>query len=297
MNRKEFLKYGLLGGIGMMNISTFAKCAAEWEEQDTRMPALFIGHGSPMNALEDNIFSQEWKKQAAQLPKPTAILCISAHWLTNKTTMITAMPKPKTIHDFGGFPDELFQVQYPAKGLPDLAKEISETIDFTQIALDHEWGLDHGTWSVLKQMYPKADIPVLQLSIAYDQPMQFHYDLAKHLNMLRKKGVLIIGSGNMVHNLRLAMQAMRQNPDNMDYAFDWATEINTKFKELITDKNHSALINYQKLGKAAQLAIPTTDHYIPLIYTLALQNKNEKTTFFNDHAFAGALTMTSVLIQ
>lgn len=256
------------------------------------MPVLFVGHGSPMNGIEDNEFSRRWKKLGEEVPVPKAVLCISAHWLT-KGTHITAMEKPKTIHDFGGFPEELFKVQYNAPGSPSLAKETSALVKKTNVGLDHDWGLDHGTWSITKQMFPKADIPVLQLSIDYARPPQYHYDLGKELAALRNKGVLILGSGNMVHNLRMVAWDKLDAPE---YGFDWAHEINASFKKHITERNHTALINYQQLGNAAKLAIPTPDHYYPLLYTLGLQNKNEQTTFFNDKAVGGSLTMTSVRI-
>jgi len=261
-------------------------------EQDEKMPVLFIGHGSPMNGIENNIFSEKWIGLGKEIPKPKAVLCISAHWLTNGTH-ITAMPNPKTIHDFGGFPQALFDVQYPAPGNPALAKETSSIITKTQVGLDHEWGLDHGTWSVVRRMYPDANIPVLQLSIDYGKPAAYHYELAKELASLRRKGVLIIGSGNMVHNLRMvAWDKMGEH----NYGFDWAIEMNETFKKLIADRNHKPLFDYQKMGTAAQLAIPTPDHYYPLMYSLALQDDNDKVSFFNDLLVAGSLTMTSVKI-
>lgn len=260
---------------------------------DHTMPVLFVGHGSPMNALEDNEFTRSWRKVATDVPKPVAILCVSAHWLT-RGTHVTATLNPQTIHDFGGFPQELFNVEYPAPGSPLLAKETAEALQPTPVGQDMEWGLDHGTWSVVKQMYPNADIPVIQLSIDYHKPGIYHYELAKNLQTLRKKGVLILGSGNMVHNLGMvAFDKLNES----EYGYDWAHEMNAKFKQLITDKNHIELANWEKLGSAAKLAIPTPDHYFPLLYTLALQQKNESTTFFNDKAIGGSLTMTSVLIH
>lgn len=257
-------------------------------QQDVKMPVLFVGHGSPMNAIEDNVFSQRWRQMGKEIPTPKAVLCISAHWLT-RGTFVTAMDKPQTIHDFGGFPKALFDVQYSAPGDPELAKETASLITSTATGLDHDWGLDHGCWSVVKQMYPEATIPVLQLSIDYYKHAQYHYDLAKQLATLRRKGVLILGSGNMVHNLGMVTW---DKPE--DFAFDWAVELNSKFKQLITESNHKALINYESLGAAAKLAIPTPDHYYPLIYTLGLQESGEETTFFNDKALMGSLTMTSV---
>ena len=260
-------------------------------EQDEKMPVLFVGHGSPMNALEDNEFTQGWRKIAAEMPRPKAILCVSAHWLT-QGTFVTAVPKPETIHDFGGFPKALFDVQYPAPGDPALAKTVSETITSTAVGLDEKWGLDHGAWSVARPMYPAADIPMLQLSIDYYRPGEYHYDLARELASLRKKGVLIIGSGNMVHNLRMVDFAALDT----EKGFDWAIEINETFKKLIVDGDHAPLQNYRSLGRAAELAIPTPDHFYPLLYTLALQEKGESATIFNDKAIGGSLTMTSVKI-
>ena len=243
-----------------------------------------------MNGIEDNEFSRTWMKFGNEIPKPKAVLVISAHWLTNGTH-VTAMNNPKTIHDFGGFPQALFDVQYPAKGNPELAKFTSDLITTTQVGLDHEWGLDHGTWTVVRHMYPNADIPVLQLSIDYNKPPQYHFDLAKQLHSLRKKGVLIIGSGNMVHNLGMVAWDKLQESA---YGFDWAIEMNQIFKEKIGNRDFQSLIQYEKLNTAAKLAIPTPDHYYPLLYTLALQDKQDEISFFNDKAVGGSLTMTSV---
>lgn len=241
--------------------------------------------------FEDNEFSQYWKKLASEIDKPKAVLCISAHWLT-RGTYVTAMDHPQTIHDFGGFPQALFDVQYPAPGDPKLAEETANLITSTKVELDHEWGLDHGTWTVVRHMYPDANIPVLQLSIDYNQPAQYHYDLAKQLAALRKRGVLIMGSGNMVHNLGMVAW------DKLDqsYGFDWAIEMNELFKKKIEEKDHASLIDYLKLNAAAKLAIPTPDHYYPLIYTLGLQEEKDNVSFFNDKPMAGSLTMTSVKI-
>lgn len=262
-------------------------------EATPRMPVLFIGHGSPMNAIEDNEFSLRWKTMAKEIPQPKAVLCISAHWLT-RGTHITAMDNPATIHDFGGFPQKLFDVQYPAPGNAALAAETKNLITKTQVGLDHDWGLDHGTWSIIKQMYPEANIPVLQLSIDYYQSPQYHYDLAKELSALRDKGVLIVGSGNMVHNLGM-IDFSRIN-DTAGYGYDWTLELNELFKKHINECNHQALIKWESLHKSVKLGIPTPDHYLPLLYTLALQKNNEGTVYFNDKAVAGSLTMTSVKI-
>lgn len=291
MNRKDFLKT-MMATTATVSLGTSLKALSEnLKEQDEMMPALFVGHGSPMNAIENNEYTRTWQALAADMPKPKAILCVSAHWLT-RGTLVTAMPKPKTIHDFGGFPKALFDVEYPAAGNPELAKEVANSIKSTAVGLDlDEWGFDHGSWSVVKPMFPNADIPLLQLSIDYYKPAQYHYDLAKELIALRKKGVLIIGSGNMVHNLGMATF------HNMNGGgFDWAIEMNEIFKKHITEGNHQPLIDYRTLNKAATLAIPTPDHYYPLLYSLALQGKNEKVSIFNDKAMAGSLTMTSVRI-
>ncbi len=283
----------MAGTTGMAAMGAVRMLQELYDETDESMPALFVGHGSPMNGIEDNLFSNHWKKLGTSLPAPKAILVISAHWLT-KGTFVTAVEKPATIHDFGGFPKALFEAQYPAHGDPLLAKTITEMQSKFPIELDHEWGLDHGTWTLLKHMYPLADIPVLQLSIDYNQPADYHYSLARQLSSLRKRGVLIIGSGNMVHNLRM-VDFNRLNEEH--YGFDWALEINELFKQKIELGDHPSLIDYNNLHKAAQLAIPTPDHYYPLLYTLGLQQKNDDVSFFNDRAVAGSLTMTSVMLS
>ena len=291
MNRKNFITL-LSGGIAMASIQPFYDWTKGLGEEEEKMPVLFIGHGSPMNAIEDNEFSKRWQQMGKEISTPKAVVVISAHWLT-KGTLVTAMPNPKTIHDFGGFPQALFDVQYPAPGSPELASEIKKIITNPVVELDHDWGLDHGTWSVVKHMYPDVDIPVLQLSIDYYKPAAYHYELAKQLLSLRKKGVLIIGSGNMVHNLRMVAWDKLNEPE---YGFDWALEMNDIFKNKISNGFHKELIQYEKLHKAATLAIPTPDHYYPLLYILALQSDNDKVEFFNDKAVGGSLTMTSVKI-
>lgn len=294
MKRSDFIK--TLAALPLtaqaMELSELNKMVSEFAATD-RMPVLFVGHGSPMNGIENNEFSQYWAKMGKQLPKPQAVLVVSAHWLT-KGTHVTTMAQPRTIHDFGGFPQALFDVQYPAAGSPTLAAEIKNLITSTNVGLDHDWGLDHGAWSVVKQMYPAANIPVLQLSIDYYKPAQYHYDLAKQLAKLRHKGVLILGSGNMVHNLRMAAFDKFNVPN---YGYDWAIETNETFKKYILSKNYQALIDYEKIGQGAKMAVPTPDHYYPLIYSLALQDNTDKTTFFNDKMQAGSLSMTSVLIE
>jgi 4,5-DOPA dioxygenase extradiol len=254
------------------------------------MPVLFMGHGSPMNGIEVNEFSAKWADVAQRIPVPQAVLVISAHWFT-RGTRITAMDFPPTIHDFGGFPQALFEVQYPAQGHPGLASETAALIKSADVILDHDWGLDHGAWSVIKHMYPQANIPVLQLSIDYLKNARYHYDLAKELTALRKKGVLILGSGNMVHNLRLMSWDLIKGG-----GYDWAIEANEKFKSAILTRDHQALINYQGMGSEVLLAIPTPEHYLPLMYTLGLQNAKEEAILFNDKAVGGSLTMTAVQI-
>jgi len=275
----------------MNTLNDLHKISSAFPNTD-KMPVLFLGHGSPMNAIEENQFVAGFRNIAKTLPEPNAILCISAHWFT-KGTKVTAMEMPRTIHDFGGFPRELFEVQYPAPGSPDLAVETKELLLPTEVELDREWGLDHGAWSVIKHLYPDANIPVIQLSIDYSKPTQFHFDLAKKLSDLRKKGILIIGSGNIVHNLRLVDF---YNFDKENYGYDWAVEAREKVNEFLLDENFQALIDYEKLGKALQLAIPTPEHYLPLIYTLGLKEKQEELSLFNDKLLGGSLSMTSVKI-
>lgn len=257
-----------------------------------KMPVLFLGHGSPMNAIEENEFVQGFRKISTQIPKPSAILCISAHWET-RGTFVTAMEHPATIHDFGGFPKELFDVHYPAPGNPELALQTQSLIDKADVKPDYKWGLDHGAWSVIKHLYPDANIPVIQLSLDYGNSAQHHYELARQIKSLREKGVLIIGSGNMVHNLRkVAWDRL-----NETYGYDWALEANEKMKRFIMNGDHQSLINYTQQGREFQLSIPTPEHYLPLLYALALKDKNESVTLFNDKPVAGSLTMTSLKID
>jgi len=257
-----------------------------------RMPVLFLGHGSPMNAIEENEFVSGFRQVAKTIQKPNAILCVSAHWET-RGTFVTAMDHPRTIHDFGGFPEELYKVQYPAPGSPELAKQTSELIQKTVVGFDEQWGLDHGAWSVIKHLYPDADIPVIQLSLDFRQPAQYHYELSRELAALRNRGVLVIGSGNMVHNLG---KVDWKNLNKVDHAFDWAMEASHKMKEFILSGDHNQLIRYDSHGEAMKLAIPTPEHYLPLLYVLALQDKKDTVSLFNDKALGGSLTMTSVKV-
>ncbi len=294
MNRKKFLQSLALIPLtaSAMKLNELNKMTEPFGRTE-KMPVLFFGHGSPMNAIEENEFVKSWREIGKTLPKPNAILCVSAHWET-RGTFVTAMQKPTTIHDFGGFPQALFDVQYPAPGSPELANETKNIVTKTSVGLDEKWGLDHGAWSVISRLYPAADIPVIQMSLDYYQDAQHHYELAKELASLRTKGVLIIGSGNMVHNLGMVAWEKLNEPE---YAFDWALEASTKMKKYILDGDHQQLINYKSQGKAFNLAIPSPEHYLPLLYTLALKDENEKVSLFNDKALGGSLTMTSVKIE
>ncbi|HNO71546.1 MAG TPA: 4,5-DOPA dioxygenase extradiol [Bacteroidia bacterium] len=288
MDRRKFITNSIMGIGAMTTLNSFVNLFNKEKFSEAIMPVLFVGHGNPMNAIEKNEYNTSWNALGKNLPKPKAILCVSAHWLTSGTK-VTAMEQPKTIHDFGGFPDELFAQQYPAKGSPEFAKETQALITKTKVQSDFEWGLDHGTWSVLLPMFPQADIPVYQLSIDYSKPPQYHYELAKELAELRKRGVLIVGSGNIVHNLRMI--------DWNGKAFDWAIEFDEKIKKYIDEKNHNDIINYEKLGKLAQLAVPTNDHYLPLLYSLALQDKKDSVKYFNDKCEMGSISMRSLIIS
>lgn len=268
------------------------KKIAEGFDNSPLMPVLFIGHGSPMNAIEENQFVQGFRNTAATLPKPNAILCISAHWYT-RGTFVTGMEHPKTIHDFGGFPRALYEVQYPAPGDPALAAAVSQLIDRTTVTVSDQWGLDHGAWSVIKHLYPHADIPVVQMSIDYTLSPEKHFEIGEQLYQLRKKGILIVGSGNIIHNLGLVDFP---NMDKDNYGYDWAIEARQSLNKLILDGNFAPLLKYNNMGLAVKLAVPTPDHYLPLIYALALRKNDEPMQLFNDKLVAGSLSMTSVKI-
>ena len=263
-----------------------------------RLPVLFIGHGSPINAIEDNVYRRSWAALGQQFgshsgskwPKPAVILCISAHWLTSGWKL-TAMDHPKTIHDFGGFPQELFAQQYPALGAPRVAKALSDSFSNPSVGLDtHEWGLDHGTWSVLKPMFPQADISVLQLSMDYDRPPTEHFALGQQLKALRERGVLIVGSGNVVHNLRAARLSA---PSVQTY--DWAQEFDTVIGAHIQHGRLDALKDFQKMGNVAQMAHPTFEHYLPLLYTAGAADAEEPVQFFNIGFQAASISMRSAV--
>lgn len=292
MKRSRFLQTLPLLTIGATADMNIIKQLSQSASTDEVMPVLFLGHGSPMNAIEENEFVKGFRNEAAKISLPKAIICVSAHWET-RGTLVTAMEKPQTIHDFGGFPRELYQVQYPAPGSPELAQEVIEIVKQSEVGLDHKWGFDHGSWSVVKHLYPNADIPMIQMSLDYTKSPRAHYELASELASLRRKGVLIIGSGNMVHNLRMVAWDKLGTPG---FGYDWAIEANDRMKQLILGGDHDALVDFRAQGKAFDLAIPTPDHYLPLLYALALRQKNEEVALFNDQALGGSLTMTSVRI-
>lgn len=257
-------------------------------ENGQTMPVLFVGHGSPMNAVEENDFTRGWQKSVENISKPNAIVVISAHWET-RGTFVTAMEKPRTIHDFYGFPQKLFDVQYPANGSLETAASIAENANGNSIGFDENWGLDHGAWSVLVHLFPNAEIPVLQLSLDYARSPKEHFELAKQLAFLRERGVLVIGSGNIVHNLRLVNFRNKSGDD-------WAIEANEIFKNLVASGRYDELFEYEKLGREAAMAIPSAEHFLPLLYALALQKKDEKIEFFNDAVELGSISMTSLKI-
>ncbi|WP_025916655.1 4,5-DOPA dioxygenase extradiol [Herminiimonas sp. CN] len=251
-----------------------------------RMPALFIGHGSPMNALQNNQCTQSWQRLGARLPRPRAILAVSAHW-TTRGTAVTAMAAPPTIHDFGGFPQALFDIEYPAAGDPVLAARVRELLAPLPVQLDQSWGLDHGSWSVLYKMYPAADVPVLQLSIDLTQDAAFHLDLGRRLALLREEGMLILGSGNLVHNLRAVVW------DGAAPAFDWALRFNRTMRDCLLADDRAQLLAAMTDGPDARLAVPTTEHFLPLLYALGSKQPDDTVTFFNDVVELGSIGMLS----
>jgi 4,5-DOPA dioxygenase extradiol len=249
---------------------------------DQLFPILFVGHGSPMNAIEDNTFSQTWARLGQDLPRPRAILCVSAHWQT-RGTQVTAMEKPRTIYDFYGFPPELYRQKYPAPGSVELARRVQSLLGADTAGLDEEWGLDHGTWSVLIRMYPKADIPVVQLSLDMNLPEAAHYELAQRLRPLREEGVLVLGSGNMVHNL--GMINWEGKP------FEWAVQADARLKAMIEQRDHAGMQRFPPSSREARLAVPTNEHFLPALYILALQGADEQFTFFNEEVSLGSIGM------
>lgn len=272
-----------------MTLKQFKSKAASYSKT-SKMPVLFIGHGNPMNAIEANQYTRAWESLSKKLSKPNAILSVSAHWLTERT-FVHAAKRPKTMHDFWGFPDELYEIQYNCPGAPKLAKEVQSLIKKMKVESDSEWGIDHGTWVPLRYLFPEADVPVFQLSIDVSKPSKFHYDIGKELALLRERGVLIIGSGNIVHNLG----RMQYEPDAKPY--DWAVEFDELSKELVIKGEHEPLITYEKLGKAAVLSIPTPDHYWPLLYSLALQKKDDQISFPVNGIAHGSVSMRAIVIS
>jgi 4,5-DOPA dioxygenase extradiol len=254
----------------------------------TRLPALFLGHGSPLNASEDNEFSLAWAEAGAALPRPRAILCISAHWETDGV-MVTAMENPRTIHDFYGFPRPLYAARYPAPGSPELAETVRRLVPDAGVRPDHQWGLDHGTWSVLSRMYPEAEVPVVQLSLDRDRSMSSHYELGGQLAALREQGVLVVGSGNIVHNLGLADLSSGGG-------YDWAVAFDEAAAGWIRAGDHEPLVRYQDFGRPALLAVNSAEHYKPLLYILAMQQPGEPVRFFADRLMAGSLSMRCVQV-
>lgn len=254
------------------------------------MPAIFFGHGNPMNALLRNEYTEGWAALGAEIPRPKAVLCVSAHWYSPGTS-VTAMSSPRTIHDFGGFPRELYEVGYPAPGAPELAGRVQSLLAPVAVGLDNHWGLDHGTWSVLCHVFPDADVPVVQLSIDETQPAHYHYEIGKQLARLREEGVLIIGSGNLVHNLHAyAWGRHKVEP------FDWAVRFEALARELLLAGDHEPLVNYENLGRDAMLSAPTPDHYLPLLYIIALQRAGERVTFPVEGFDGGSISMLTIRI-
>ncbi len=254
----------------------------------TRLPAIFLGHGNPMNALHDNVWTRAWAAIGKDMPRPRAVLSVSAHWYVPETA-VTAMPKPRTIHDFGGFPKQLFEVQYPAPGDPELARRVIELLQPVDVRADTTWGLDHGTWSLLCHVYPEADIPVVQLSIDESRPPAFHYNLGRQLRALRDEGVLLMGSGNVVHNLH--SYAWGRHPVE---PFDWAARFDARVRALIDQRDFRALVDYEALGPDAALSIPTPEHYLPLLYLLAAAHEDDAIAFPIQGMDGGCISMLGI---
>ncbi len=292
MNRRKMLMQMGIGTLAAGNLTALQAFAESLPGSDP-LPGLFIGHGNPMNAIEENHFVRGFREIAKSIPKPKAILCISAHWFIDGTK-VTAMERPRTIHDFGGFPRELHEAQYPASGSPELAKVTAELAKPTEVAMDNHWGFDHGSWTVAMQMYPQADVPIVQLSVDRRLAPQGHFELGQRLNDLRHRGVLIMGSGNLIHNLRMADI---KNLNRKDYGFDWAKEAQQFMNRCIIEGNYRPLWEYNQQGRAMQLAVPTPDHYLPLLYVLGLKHDPSNHQFFNDELVAGSLSMTSLKVS
>ena len=290
MNRREAIRSGLLIS-GAMSVSGLKNLYGELGNlgKSPVMPVIFVGHGSPMNAIEENKYSSTWKEIGTTLPRPAAVLSVSAHWITNGVTKVNTGRKPQTIHDFGGFPKKLYEVQYPAPGSPEFADQTIQLLKNSHAEPDTDWGLDHGTWSVLVNMYPKADIPVFQLSIDYSKPPEYHYNLMNDLRELRNRGVLIMGSGNMVHNL--SMLSWEGKP------FDWCIEFDSLISGYIDKGDFQSVVRFRDTGNLAKLAHPSYDHFLPLIYTLGVADAKDRIHYFNEGFDLGSISMRSLLFS
>lgn len=291
MKRFDFLSMLLLGGIAANKLSSMKSVLPFWEEWPDlgfEMPIMFVGHGAPNVAAEENFYTKSWYNMADGIPRPKAILCLSAHWLTNGVTKVSSILNPATMYDFGGMDPRLYQMKYPAPGSPELASFIQDEIQNTAINLDRHWGFDHGTWCVFYHMFPKADIPILQMSIDYSQDEQFHYNLGKELSKLRRKGILLVSSGNIVHNLSQVI--FDENAKH-----DWALEYDELSRNWLIDRNDRIFLDRSKQGDIARKAIPTPDHYFPLLYSLGMKNEKDELLFFNESVNYGSVSMRSMV--
>jgi 4,5-DOPA dioxygenase extradiol len=294
MNRQDFLHtlFGVLLFSKNMDLTDFQKVTDKLSKSN-KLPALFIGHGSPMNAIQENAFTKRMNQLGKEILseyQPKAILVVSAHWLT-RGSYVCNVPEPEIIYDFGGFPEELYKVQYPAKGSPELAKEVIKLS--SHIKETDQWGLDHGAWTILKHIFPKAQIPVFQLSIDFYQPLRYHLELANQLKKIREKGVLVVGSGNVVHNIRMSVPyLMSNNPKPLD----WAIEFDEWVKGNLITKNYEALLQYDKMGNAAKLSVPSTDHYIPMLYTVGITDSDENIQQVFEEVSYGGMSMRAFRI-
>ena len=291
MNRADFIRITLLGGIAStqsFKMNNLLKDMYHWPDLGFEMPVMFVGHGAPNVAAEANEYTQAWVAMSEGIPKPKAILCISAHWLTHGETRVSSAIQPETIYDFGGMDSRLYSMKYPAPGAPDLAHFLQDEILTTNLSLDDHWGFDHGTWCVLYHMFPKADVPVLQLSVDYRKGEEFHYQLGKELAMLRKKGILIVSSGNIVHNLGQAIFDDRAQ-------HEWALSYDALAKQWLDQRNDNMFLNRLAQGELGRLAIPTPDHYYPLLYTLGMKHEKDELLFFNEKVNYGSVSMRSMV--
>jgi 4,5-DOPA dioxygenase extradiol len=290
-SRRSVLKLASAGSaLSLLSAATSTVLAAT-DIRPTRMPVIFVGHGSPMNAISDNAFTRRLRSWGTELPRPTAILAVSAHWQTPGATLVDVQPQPPTIHDFGGFPTALYEMRYPAPGAPAMARQALEAIAPLRARANEEWGLDHGTWTVLHHMFPRADVPVFQLSIDYDKPGDFHHGLGRRLAQLRDQGVLILGSGNVVHNLRATQ---RGAPEAARATAPWAQSFDDAFRQALEARDDQALVAYERLDAGARMAVPTPDHYWPFLYALGAADRADalKTTYASFQS--GTLSMRCV---